>query len=418
MAEAVPRIREETNKGKYTRFVVDYGRDGDGKRVRRTFNSREEAEADIKSQSKLVKEIGRQARRLSEKELRDAAEALALLAGKASLRMAALYFIDRNPIEGQLHTIAGTIREYIEEAKADNLRPKSIQDLQTRLARFEAAFGDTPLADVTRNDVSRWLRGSFTQRRDGLPASALSRKHYLTVVGGLFNFAIEQEYIKYNPLEKKSRRRRKQNGMETERLPEILTVPEIEAVMRAAEAWAPSMVPALAIGFFAGVRSNELMQLDWRNVDLAARRITITPEVAKKRSVRHIDMSDNLLAWLIPHAEASGRIAPEAKAWRYRFDRVREESKIDRWPHNAMRHSFASYHLEKHGDQNKTALQLGHRNTDLLFNHYRALTTPDEAQRFWEIRPIAEGSAEQQPQTPVEERNDERLPGTFATANA
>lgn len=214
----------------------------------------------------------------------------------------------------------------------------------------------------------------------------------MTVVGGLFNFALEQDYIKSNPLEKKSRRRRKQSGMENERLPEILTVPEIQAVMRAAEEHAPSMVPPLAVGFFAGVRTNELMQLDWRNIDLNARRITITPEVAKKRSVRHINIADNLLAWLAPYAEDSGRIAPDAKAWRYRFDKVREESKIARWPHNAMRHSFATYHLEKHGDQNKTALQLGHRNTDLLFNHYRALATPEDAERFWNIRPKSEAA--------------------------
>ncbi len=115
MSEAVPRIREENNKGKSTRFVVDYGRDRHGKRIRRTFNSSEEAQADI-----------------------------------------------------------------------------------------------------TRDDVTRWLRGPFTQRREGLPASPLSRKHYLTVVGGLFNFAIEQEYIKNNPLDKKSRRRRVAAGSRRE----------------------------------------------------------------------------------------------------------------------------------------------------------------------------------------------------------
>ena len=390
MAKAAPKIREEVNKGKYKRYVVDYGRDQDGKRVRRTYNTLEDAQADIKTQTGLDKAIGRQARRLTDRELRDAAEALELLSGASSLKSAARYFMDRNPLNGQKRTVKETVKEYLAEAEADNLRPTSIQDLKNRLARFEAAFASRPLADITGREVTLWLRGPHTQRRDGKPASPLTRKHYQTVVQGLFNFAIEQDYIKSNPLAKKSRRRRKQNGMEDERLPGILNPAEVEAVMRAAEEYAPSMVPALAIGFFAGVRTNELMQLDWRNVDLGARRITITPEVAKKRSVRHIDIADNLLAWLAPYAEDSGRIAPEAKAWRYRFDRVRDESKIAEWPHNAMRHSFASYHLERDGDQNRTALQLGHRDTDLLFNHYRALATQDEAKRFWNIRPATE----------------------------
>ena len=389
MTQARVKIREQTTtvKGrKYTRFVVDYGRDNDGKRVRRTFNTLGAAQADVKTQAKLDQAIGRQARRLTDRQLKDAAEALEILAGAASLKMAARSFVKRNP-SGGTHTVRDTIREYLEEAEADNLRPKSIQDLRNRLGRFEAAFGERSIPDITRNEVTRWLRGPHTRRKDGQPSSPLTRKHYLTVVGGLFNFAIEQDYITSNPLTKKSRRRRKQNGMEDEHMPEILTVAEVEAVMQAAQEYAPSMIPPLAIGFFAGVRTNELMQLDWRDIDLTAQRITITPRVAKKRSVRHIDISENLLAWLAPYAERSGQIAPDYKAWRYRFDKVRTESKIDRWPHNAMRHCFATFHLMKSNDQNYTALQLGHRNTDLLFNHYRALATPEESERFWNIRP-------------------------------
>ena len=71
--------------------------------------------------------------------------------------------------------------------------------------------GKTALADITRVAVNKWLRGPHTQRRDGQQASSLSRKHYMTVVGGFFNFAIEQDYIKSNPLAKKSRRRRKRS---------------------------------------------------------------------------------------------------------------------------------------------------------------------------------------------------------------
>lgn len=88
-AETTPNIRKETNKGKYTRYVVDYGRDSDRKRVRRTFNTREDAEADIKAQGKFSEAISRQARRLTDRELMDATEALSILAGHASLKKAA-----------------------------------------------------------------------------------------------------------------------------------------------------------------------------------------------------------------------------------------------------------------------------------------------------------------------------------------
>ena len=52
-----------------------------------------------------------------------------------------------------------------------------------------------------------------------------------------------------------------------------------------------------------------------------------------------------------------------------------------------MRHCFASYYLAMHQDQNKTALQLGHRDTNLLYNHYRNLVTKADAEKYWSIKP-------------------------------
>ena len=53
-----------------------------------------------------------------------------------------------------------------------------------------------------------------------------------------------------------------------------------------------------------------------------------------------------------------------------------------------MRHSFASNHLTHYGDQNRTALELGHRDTDLLYKHYRALVTKEDAEKYWDIKPV------------------------------
>jgi integrase len=61
-----------------------------------------------------------------------------------------------------------------------------------------------------------------------------------------------------------------------------------------------------------------------------------------------------------------------------------------KWASNGLRHSFASYHLAKHSDFNGLALQLGHRTTKMLFDHYREVVTPLEAERYWQIRPSKE----------------------------
>jgi integrase len=66
---------------------------------------------------------------------------------------------------------------------------------------------------------------------------------------------------------------------------------------------------------------------------------------------------------------------------------VQRRARICKWPTNALRHSFASYHLAKFQDAPALALQMGHTTTAMLFAHYRELVTPEAAEAYWKIRP-------------------------------
>ena len=57
------------------------------------------------------------------------------------------------------------------------------------------------------------------------------------------------------------------------------------------------------------------------------------------------------------------------------------------WPDNALRHSFASYHLAHHKNAGDLALQMGHTDTKLIFQSYRELVTAKEAATYWAILP-------------------------------
>ena len=53
-----------------------------------------------------------------------------------------------------------------------------------------------------------------------------------------------------------------------------------------------------------------------------------------------------------------------------------------------MRHSFASYHLDKFKNSTETARQLGHKDGDeVLFSNYRALVSNGDGDRFFSIAP-------------------------------
>jgi hypothetical protein len=64
--------------------------------------------------------------------------------------------------------------------------------------------------------------------------------------------------------------------------------------------------------------------------------------------------------------------------------------KLKPWPSNGVRHSFSSYHLAHFKDAARLALELDHTDQELLFRHYRELPTPEQAAKYWDIRPAAQ----------------------------
>ena len=105
--------------------------------------------------------------------------------------------------------------------------------------------------------------------------------------------------------------------------------------------------------------------------------------VAKKCRQRLVDISENLLAWLTPYRRDSGRLHYSRNG----FEKVRRKAEDVTWANDIMRHSYGSYHLAKHQDAARTALQMGHIRTDILFNHYRELVNRQDADAYWGIKP-------------------------------
>jgi integrase len=60
------------------------------------------------------------------------------------------------------------------------------------------------------------------------------------------------------------------------------------------------------------------------------------------------------------------------------------------WPTNALRHSFASYHLAHHKNAASTAAELGHTSPVMLYRHYREVVLPDAAAAWWQVVPPAD----------------------------
>src|SRR5262249_39078441 len=106
---------------------------------------------------------------------------------------------------------------------------------------------------------------------------------------------------------------------------------------------------------------------------------------AKSSKRRLISVQPNLAAWLRPYSGKTGPVLPSG--YRTAIERVRKVAGLSEWPHNSLRHSFASYRLADTNNAPLVASELGHTSPVMLFNTYRAIVTPDEATKYWQIEP-------------------------------
>ena len=393
------RIRQapvEVNGKQYTRFILDLGVVA-GKRKRKSFKTEAAAKKFLKDQEQrdrieaerqgiLRKRIGERAKKLSTDDLHDATEAMGILQGATTLKHAATFWMDRNRPDGPTRSVDELVEDYIQSRVDAGRRPATIRDLRQRLgcanARengsgrvtpfgFAASFKGVSVSHLTTNDLEKWL-----QKVSGGPSSKQSyRRHFV----GLFNFASKRKYIRENPataLEVPQGRRTK---------PYVLPVEDCERLMATAASQAPDLVPFFAICLFAGIRPTEAQRLDWKDVNLKRHEIFIDSDISKTHDERWVPVEDNLLQWLWPHRKESGRISFSRKA----FDQVRRKAGI-RWAPDCMRHAYGSYHLAKHDNAGKTALNMGHRELGTLFEHYRRAVRAEDAERFFNIYPKKE----------------------------
>ena len=285
-------------------------------------------------------------------------------------------------------TVSELVARVISDRENAGLSGRYVSDLKQRLGRFEKDFGSNAVATLKRDEIADWLHS--------LNLAPTTTNNFRRILVVMFNDAIEGGFIEKNPAEKVKR------SKVVERETEVLTPSELSTVLEKAD---EQILPAIAIGAFTGPRTSEIKELDWSDIDLKEKLIRIRAKDAKSSRNRLIPISENLAAWLRPVARKSGNVWPTNgrrlldKAKRAAgFGKIGSETEKEKkaklkmarpWPRNGLRHSYASYHLAHHQNADELALNMGHRDTSLIFQHYRAVVTPDAANTYWSITPDA-----------------------------
>jgi integrase len=354
-----------------SKFVVE-GREN-GKRRRKFFENKAEAEAyavlkniEMRNQGVEGAEFDSRLRVMAQ----EGAEKLKPY-GK-TIADAAEFYCRHLEASQRSCSVAQLVDELLKAKKTDGASKRHLLDLGSRLTKFALKFHGQAVATITTMQIDDWLRS--------LEVAPITRNNFRRVLVGMFNFAMQRGYAIDNPAEKAAKAR------VISEAPGILTVQQTARLLEAAS---PELLPVVAIGAFAGLRRAELERLDWRDVHFDADLIEVTAAKAKTARRRFVKMQPNLREWLLPLRKHTGRVAPVNL--RKTFERARVNAGIKEWPDNALRHSFASYHLAQFKDQNSLALEMGHTDVDIIFNHYRQLVKPTDAERYWNIQPAAAG---------------------------
>ena len=369
------KVRRYTDSNRpHLKFVANYREAG--KRKRTFFENKEAANSFVAFKNAELKQNGIEhaefptSLRVMAQECKDALSAY----GK-TIQDATEFFIAHLKASEKSCTAVQLVKELLKAKKADGVGERHLSDLDYRLRYFAEEFDGKLVAEITSADIDDWLRS--------LDVGAQTRNHYRANVLQAFNFAVRHGYAPINPVEGAAK------AKVVGGRPGILTVEQASALL----ANVPSNVlPYFAVGLFAGLRRAEIERLDWSEIDFESGLIEVKAEKSKTAMRRFVTLQPNLREWLLPNRKLKGSVTPQPETFRQIFDNARTAAGISEWPDNALRHSFASYHLAAFKNAASTALELGHHDSRVTFAHYRELVRPKEAERFWKLRPAAKGS--------------------------
>ena len=305
---------------------------------------------------------------------------LRIMAAKAARRLApfnksvldaAEFYASHLECERSSILVSDAIEDYLSSKVRAGLSERHLRDIRGRIGRFNKSFGVRLIRTVTVREIEDWLHALFLG-----PQSVVN---YRAVVHALFEHCVKRRLAESNPIAAIDKVKL------VDKAPEILTPEQLSRLLSAAPF---DLLPLLAIQAFAGLRTEETMRLDWSEVDQVRGHITVSAKKAKTARRRLIPVASNLAQYLRPYAGMSGPVWPQGgRVYHKAIKRLRSDIGMTYWPQNALRHSFASYHLAKHCNASELMLYMGHTSTKQIFEAYRELVLPQAAETYWKIAP-------------------------------
>ena len=229
-----------------------------------------------------------------------------------------------------------------------------------------------PVARVEPLAIDRWLKT--------LGGSETSRAMWFRYARMFFRWCYRMRFIDRSPLD----------GLRPPRATpgrNILTPEQMAALLNAP--MGDDVRALVLLGGFAGLRTIEVARMNWEDIDCKTKQIHVRPEVSKQHDgmlQRIVDMTEPLVKRKKFFEKKTGRIVTSSvEALHERRRKVALALGWEGWPDNALRHSFATYHLGRCGNAGLTAYQMGHTSTAMVLRVYAVPAARADWKAFWRI---------------------------------
>jgi integrase len=272
----------------------------------------------------------------------------------------------------QTNIVRGLVTLYLAGMESDGLAADGIKQAKTALTRFSSTFGALSPKDIGHEDIEGWLGDLNLGTRNSFNHFVQARQ--------FFNWPTIRKMVPSSPFllldtpPKTDKDARK----------EILTPDQMRDLLKLdVEPWIKCKI---VLGGFAGLRTCELARMTYESVDEEFSEIIVTREQSKQGKAMR-PRSVTLQAAVLRHLpKGTGPLLGASKEWRCHRG-MPEEARLgaERFPQNALRHSFASYHLAHFKDAVKTAFEMGHTNPKLLYETYANSVSRRDAAAWWDL---------------------------------
>lgn len=315
---------------------------------------------------------------------RQFAEAYTLLDGNGTLVEAVKYFLaERKKAQLPLIKFPDLVKQFLENIEEEKKSRRYRLDMQARLNKAKETFSCN-VADIQAKDINVWLK-------DMKHTSGRTKNNYRSSLATLLSYAREEGYLPRGvQTEAEFSKRYDGKGGEIG----IYTPEKLRTLLSKIE---PRLAPFVAIGAFAGLRTAEIVRLEWPEVRFGQNVIEIKTSKSKTASRRLAPILPVLAEWLAPFRKDSGRVLVGvhdefaiATQFKKAVDAITDAkgNPLVKIVHNGLRHSFITYRMAILKNAAEVALEAGN-SPRMIFEHYRELATEAEAKEWFDNAPDA-----------------------------